>query len=85
MSTYHSPISCYRTYYSERTYAPPKYDDDLLDTLWTEARWRDLPDQIRPLPDSIQQAVWRLNRRPEIILISTVGDVTLPRTTSKCT
>ncbi|WP_306689452.1 hypothetical protein [Chlamydia abortus] len=63
---------------------PPTYDE-LLDTLWTEARWRDLPDQIRPLPDSIQQAVWRLNRHPDIILISTVGDVTLPRTTSKCT
>ncbi|QXE27191.1 hypothetical protein [Chlamydia buteonis] len=62
----------------------PQYND-LLDTLWTEARWRDLPHQIRPLPDSIQQAVWRLNGNPEIILISTVGDVTLPRTTSECT
>lgn len=57
----------------------------MLDTLWTEARWRDLPDQIRPLTYSIQQGVWRLNRHPDIILISTVGDVTLPRTTSKCT
>ncbi len=63
---------------------PPKYND-LLATLWTEARWRDLPHRIRPLPDSIQQAVWRLNRNPEVILISTVGDVTLPRTTSECT
>ncbi|SYX08882.1 hypothetical protein C834K_0423 [Chlamydia poikilotherma] len=62
----------------------PKYDD-LLTTLWTESRWRNLPYGIRPLPDSIQQVVWRLNSNPGIILISTVGDTTQPRITSECT
>ncbi|MEF9519890.1 hypothetical protein SBV45_04750 [Chlamydia crocodili] len=62
----------------------PKYDD-LLTTLWTESRWHNLPYKIRPLPDSIQQVVWRLNSNPGIILISTVGDTTEPRTTSECT
>ncbi|QVE48942.1 hypothetical protein SBV42_04110 [Chlamydia crocodili] len=62
----------------------PKYDD-LLTTMWTESRWCSLPYKIRPLPDSVQQAAWRLNSNPGIILISTVGDVTEPRTTSECT
>ncbi|MEF9497246.1 hypothetical protein [Chlamydia sp. 04-14] len=62
----------------------PKYDD-LLTTLWTESRWCNLPYKIRPLPDSVQQAVWRLNSNSGIILISTVGNVTEPRTTSECT
>ncbi|AAP05144.1 hypothetical protein [Chlamydia caviae] len=62
----------------------PKYDD-LLTTLWTASWWCHLPYKIRPLPDSVQQSVWRLNSNPGIILISTVGDVTVPRTTSECT
>ncbi|WP_375793301.1 hypothetical protein O1W69_04145 [Chlamydia sp. 12-01] len=57
----------------------------LLTTHWSEPRWRSLPHKIRPLPDSVQQAVWQLNSNPGIILISTVGDVTQPRTTSECT
>ncbi|BAE81381.1 hypothetical protein [Chlamydia felis Fe/C-56] len=62
----------------------PQYPN-LLSTLWTESRWSNLPHQIRPQPSSIQQTVWRLNSNPGIILISTVGDITKPRTISECT
>ncbi|WP_348663951.1 hypothetical protein [Chlamydia vaughanii] len=62
----------------------PKYQD-LLKMHWRAARWRNLPHNIRPLPDSIQNAAWRLTDNPNITLISTVGDITVPLTTSECT